>query len=160
LEASLAYYEIVKDRIAQLNEEKIGNISQFGPFLNRRLRPAVMTCNTTKDRIERTRQSLDRLCRLLLTHVNIELEEYNQKQLESMSNTTKQQYKLQETVESLSIVAISYYGLGLWSYFIKGLYAYNIVPSHIPYEFLLAGSVPIIVVLVWLIVFRIRKKFF
>src|SRR3546814_18423991 len=63
------------------------------------------------------------LCRsasnLLRTRVDIELEAQNRDVLMSMNRRARLQLRLQETVEGLSVVAISYYVVGLVGYAAK-----------------------------------------
>ena len=56
---------------------------------------------------------------LLRTRVDVALEEQNATLLRSMNRRATLQLRLQETVEGLSVVAISYYTIGLVSYVLK-----------------------------------------
>jgi uncharacterized membrane-anchored protein len=86
--------------------------------------------------------------------VDIALEEKNRDLLKSMNRRAKLQLHLQETVEGLSVVAISYYLLGLVGYIAKGAKAAGL---HIDSD--LAGLVglPIVLGAVWLGLKRVRK---
>ncbi len=71
-----------------------------------------------------------------------------------MNNRARQQLHLQQTVEGLSVAAISYYVVSLISYLVKG------VPgSHdvMPPELAVAILVPFIVLAIWWVV-RSNKK--
>ena len=62
--------------------------------------------------IERTRRAAD----LLRTRVDVERSAQNQALLERMDRRADLQLRLQHTVEGLSVVAISYYAVGLIGY--------------------------------------------
>jgi uncharacterized membrane-anchored protein len=73
-----------------------------------------------------TRQSelarkLVRAANLLRTRVDVEIEQQNRDLLRSMNERTRMQLRLQQTVEGLSVAAITYYTVGLAAYVIKGL---------------------------------------
>ena len=72
-----------------------------------------------------------------------------------MDKRARLQLRLQETVEGLSVVAISYYGVSLFAYFAKGLEAAG---SPISASILTAIIAPLVVVSVWLVVRAVRKK--
>jgi len=63
--------------------------------------------------------------------------------------------RLQETVEGLSIAAITYYGAGLVGYLANGISAWG---YHIDHEIAAAVAIPIIAVLVLLALKRVRRK--
>ena len=60
---------------------------------------------------------------LLSTRVDLTRERQNQEVLASMNRRAQQQLKLQETVEGLSIAAVTYYVVGLVGYVAKGFKA-------------------------------------
>jgi uncharacterized membrane-anchored protein len=63
--------------------------------------------------------------------------------------------RLQQTVEGLSVAAISYYVIGLVGYLAKSL---HYVGLAIMPEVLTGASVPIVVIAIWLLVRRIRNR--
>ena len=79
----------------------------------------------------------------------------NKNLLESMELRARAQLRLQETVESLSIVAITYYIVGLLSTLVNPINFGNIIISKSTF---LALCVPIILILVWYIAKMVRKK--
>ena len=85
----------------------------------------------------------------------MEVEKQNRDLLASMNNRAKLQLRLQQTVEGLSVAAVSYYVVGLIGYLAKGL-----KPDAVPVgvERIVAISVPVVVAVVWLVVRRIRKR--
>ena len=71
-----------------------------------------------------------------------------------MNRRAKLQLRLQQTVEGLSVAAVSYYVVGLVGYVAKAAR-----DSGLPVNPSLATgiSVPIVVLVIWLLVRRIRK---
>ena len=105
----------------------------------------------------------DRLClvidatragELLRTRVDVQRKGQNQALLERMDRRADLQLRLQHTVEGLSVVAISYYAVGLAGYLL-GPAAYAV---GVDKGLLTAGLVPVIVLAVWLGMRRIRRR--
>ncbi len=119
--ASKAYANLVARRLAELNEERLKNHQRIGVFLERRFDPAMASVQACSDRINRLVEGCARAATLLRTRVEIALEAQNQAILHSMNARAQQQLRLQETVEGLSIVAISYYTYGLVAKFIESM---------------------------------------
>jgi len=82
---------------------------------------------------------------LLRTRVDIELERQNQELLAQMNHRARLQLRLQQTVEGLSVVAITYYGSQLVQYLAKG--AKTLLPGLSP-EVATAVSIPVIAAVV------------
>jgi len=154
LSAAKAYYAIVLQRIAELREERIPGLQTVAEFTDRRLGPAMKTCDSASERQQLLARRVSRAGDLLRTRVDIALEEKNRDLLNSMNRRAELQLRLQETVEGLSVVAISYYLLGLIGYLAKGLKA-----AGLPVDYDLAGLIglPVVAGAVWLGVRRLRK---
>lgn len=152
--AARAYYALVRQRVDELRERRLDWVQPFGTFLYRRLAPAMETCENVAARQESLSVRIARASGLLRTRVDVALESQNRDLLQSMNRRAKLQLRLQETVEGLSVVAISYYLVGLVHYLAKGAVETG-VPLH-P-ETAAAVSVPVVVLLVWLGVRRLRK---
>lgn len=120
LGAARAYYAIVNQRIAELREDRMPGLQTIGEFMDRRLAPAMKTCESAAERQQLLARRAARAGDLLRTRVDIALEEKNRDLLRSMNRRAQMQLRLQETVEGLSVVAISYYLLGLVLYAAKG----------------------------------------
>jgi uncharacterized membrane-anchored protein len=142
--AANAYHELVQRRIAELRELRIPGLQTFGDFTARRLAPAMNTCHAVSARQESLSQHIARANQLLATRVDITRERQNQALLESMNRRAKAQFKLQQTVEGLSIAAITYYLVGLIGYAAKGL---NAAGWRVDYEIVMAVSIPVVVAL-------------
>jgi uncharacterized membrane-anchored protein len=140
--AAAAYYELVQRRIADLREVRIPGLQTFGDFTERRLAPAMHTCRAVAGRQESLSQRVARANQLLATRVDLTRERQNQALLESMNRRARAQFKLQQTVEGLSIAAITYYVVGLIGYIAKGLKALG---WNVNYELATALSIPVVV---------------
>lgn len=152
--AAAAYYDLVHRRIVELREERIQGLQTFHEFIERRLAPAMNTCAVVRARQENLSQHLARATQLLSTRVNIANERQNQGVLESMNRRAELQVRLQETVEGLSIAAITYYIVGLVSYLVKGIKAGGIGLNA---ELVTALSIPVVLLLVAFGVRKIRQ---
>lgn len=119
--ASAAYYRLVLERIETLAERPGGARTSLGAFLARRLGPAMRTCDAVLARQEALLERIARATRLLATRVQVNAEEQNARLLDSMNTRGRVQLRLQQTVEGLSVVALSYYVLGILGYVFKGL---------------------------------------
>ena len=119
--ASRAYEGIVEQRLQTLREETFENFPTFSAFLLRRMAPAMRTCRMMEERQSKLADKLARTANLLRTRVYVDLEEQNREVLKSMNDRTRLQLRMQQTVEGLSVAAVSYYVLGLLGYLFKGL---------------------------------------
>ena len=97
---------------------------------------------------------VDALFDALRTRVDVALEAQNRDLLESMNRRARLQLRLQQTVEGLSVVAISYYLLSLVSYLAKGAKHAGFLPID-PYEVVAIAFVPVVAG-IWFGVKRVR----
>jgi len=111
--AASAYYKLVGQRIDDLRENRIQGIQTIGEFMKRRLEPAINTCQMTDNRFARLSKRISNTSQLLRTRVDMSIERQNQALLTSMNLRAKMQLRLQETVEGVSIVAITTYVVSL-----------------------------------------------
>ena len=119
-DASRAYYGIVQRRLKEIREKRIEGLQTFSEFYDRRLTPAMNTCVSIAERQESLSQRAARVSSLLRARVEVALEQQNAALLESMDKRAKLQLRLQETVEGLSVVVLSYYTVSLVGYLLKG----------------------------------------
>lgn len=119
--ATKAYSALVQRRIAELREERVEGYQTFQEFIDRRHAPAMRTCEAVAARLDDLTRRLTQAGQLLRTRVEVKLEAQNQALLESMNRRAKLQLRLQQTVEGLSVAAITYYGTSLVNYLAKGL---------------------------------------
>jgi uncharacterized membrane-anchored protein len=122
-DASRAYHAIVNTRLEQLREERIPGFPTFTEYLTRRLSPAMQTCNAVAHGLEQLSRRIANANQLLTTRIDVKLAQQNQSLLQSMNRRAKLQLRLQQTVEGLSAVAITYYGVSLANELFKGLKA-------------------------------------
>ncbi len=107
--ATRAYHELIGHRLQAIDERALAGLPTFAAFLSRRLTPAIRTCASTEARQDNLSRKLARAAQLLRTRVDIELESQNSDLLRRMNNRARMQLRLQQTVEGLSIVALTYY---------------------------------------------------
>lgn len=153
--ASRAYFDLFRQRIASLEEEKVGDVQTMSGFLRSRIDPAMATIESTAKRQETLTNDLSRALSLLRTRIELNLNKGNQALLQSMDKRHDQQLKISRTVEGLSIVAITYYAVGLASYLLKAIAGQPWMP--VSETLLTAVSVPFILVGVWYLLRRARS---
>jgi uncharacterized membrane-anchored protein len=119
--ASRAYAALVDERLASLAEEKIGERPTLSGFIRTRLNPAVRTIVSAEARQEELSAAVGRALNLLRARLDVSLNQANQDILRSMNERQHRQLIIQEAVESLSVIAISYYLLGILLYPVKSL---------------------------------------
>lgn len=151
--ATGAYETIVNQRIDVLREARFGGRQTFAEFMMRRFDPAMRTVASTQTRLAQMSGRATRAAELLRTRVDVERSEQNQRLLESMDQRADTQLRLQRTVEGLSVVAISYYAVSLALYLLGPLEDVLGVSKAV----LAAVTTPVVVLLVWGMVRRIRR---
>ena len=152
--ASRAYHGLVMQRIEELREARISGLPTFDEFMQRRLLPAMNTCAAMSRRQEDLSGRVARNSQLLRTRVDIELERQNQELLSQMNRRARLQLRLQETVEGLSVVVLTYYGSQLVQYLAKGTKDLH----HASTDVITAISIPLIAGLVAWGTHRMRRK--
>lgn len=153
--ATRAYEAIVNQRIFILREDRFKGRQTFGEFMMRRFDPAMRTVESTQTRLQSLTNRAARASDLLRTRVDVERSAQNQDLLTSMDQRADLQLRLQQTVEGLSVVAITYYAVNLALYLlgpVEKIYGVSKV-------YLAAGVTPLVLLLVWWMVRRIRSKF-
>jgi len=152
--AAHAYHGLVMQRIEEFRESRISGLPTFFEFMQRRLLPAMNTCQAISRRQEELSSRVARNSQLLRTRVDIELERQNQELLSQMNRRAKLQLRLQETVEGLSVVVLTYYGSQLVQYLAKGTKELH----HLNTDVITAISIPLIAGLVFWGTRQMRKK--
>ncbi|MDJ0895790.1 MAG: DUF3422 domain-containing protein [Alphaproteobacteria bacterium] len=151
--ASEAYDALVAARLAKLRESRVQGFQTLGEFLDRRLAPAMRTCRSVAQRQATLSERATRAANLLRTRVDIELAEQNRDLLRSMNRRARLQLRLQQTVEGLSVAAITYYVVSLVSYIAKAAKSAGL--PVVPDLWTGLSTVPVLL-LVWLGVRRMR----
>ncbi len=152
--AAGAYEAIVNQRIEVLREERYQGRQTFAEFMMRRFDPAMRTCRSSRDRLDELSQRAARAANLLRTRVDVAASSSNAQVLERMDERAALQLRLQETVEGLSVVAISYYAVNLAGNLAAPLG--SVIGLSKP--LILAMLTIPVVLLVWAGVRRIRKR--
>jgi uncharacterized membrane-anchored protein len=152
--ASEAYYRLIQRRTGELREQRFKGVQTFHEFVERRLGPAMNTCFATSARQEKLSQRVAETTQLLSTRVEVTRQRQAQAALESMNRRALLQLRMQETVEGLSVAAITYYVVGLIGYVVKGFSSTGLVTRP---DVVVALSVPLVVLFVALGVRRIRR---
>lgn len=152
--AAHAYHGIVKSRIADLRERRIKSLQTINEFMTRRLAPAMDTCDSASRRELELSERVARATSMLHTRVDIVRERQNQHLLESMDRRARLQLRLQETVEALSVAAITYYLVGLVGYAARGLSAAG---WSLDAELVMGVSIPVVAVIAALGIRYVRR---
>ena len=152
--AARAYYLLVQRRITELREQRLQGHAPIQEFMERRLAPAMRTCESVNERMTQLSDRISRAANLLRTRVDVALEQQNRDLLESMDHRAKLQLRLQETVEGLSVVVLSYYLVGLIGYCLKALKASGVALNP---ELLTGVSVPVVCAVIWFGLNKVRR---
>ena len=108
-DATRAYFALVRRRVERLREERLERLQTIEEFMERRLAPAMQTCETAARRLKSSSRRLARASDLLRTQVDVALQEQNRDLLLSMDRRARLQSRLQRILEVISIVALTYY---------------------------------------------------
>ncbi len=153
--AARAYHALVKRRLEEIRERRVEGQPTLAEFLDRRLTPAMRTCETMYQRLEALSQRVSRAGNLLRTRVDVTLEQQNLTVLASMDRRALAQLRLQQMVEGLSVIAITYYATGLVAYIAKAL-----ADAGLPVRKDLAVGIalPLILAAAWWGIRRLRRR--
>lgn len=154
--AAKAYGRILQARIDGLREGPTALGSTIGRYLGNRIDPALATCLATEKRLETLADKIERAIELLNVRIGLDLQIQNKSVLETIASTAQSQFRLQATVEGLSVIAISYYALGILNYVLAGPL------EHVHFDRTLAVSIaaPFAIAIVWWSVRRLRRTHF
>ena len=158
LSATRAYQRIVLQRLSDLREERLLSLQKLAGFFNRRFAPAMALCESTDARITDIAERINRAVDLARVRVEAQREANNQELFRSLAHRQKLQLRLQQTVEGLSVVAISYYTISIVAYVAKAVKGLQL-PGGITLQpdVVTALSVLPVVGLVYGMVHRVRK---
>lgn len=152
--ATSAYEAIVYDRISALRETRFLDRQMLTEFMRRRYKPAMRTAKSAEERLAKMLERAARAAELLRTRVDVERSAQNHEIMERMDRRADLQLRLQHTVEGLSVVAISYYAVGLLAYAgapIAGLVGLD-------KSILVAALTPVVVLVVWWGMRQVRRR--
>ncbi len=144
--ASSAYFELVRKRIADIAETRLDNLQSIRDFMDRRLTPAMNTCDWVVRRQQGLSERISRMSHLLRTRVEIEQQQSSRDVLTAMNERQALQLRLQRTVEGLSVAAITYYVVGLIHYLAEGARAYGLALET---AWVTGVAVPVVALAAW-----------
>lgn len=153
--AANAYYDLVQQRIEELREERIEGLQTFREFNDRRFLPAIATCRAVSARQRALSERIAHATMMLSTRVSVSREKQNQNILQSMDRRANLQLRLQQTVEGLSVAAITYYIVGLVYYAAKGLISKE---TNLSPETVAAAAIPFALAAVTYGLYRFHKS--
>jgi uncharacterized membrane-anchored protein len=111
--ATRAYAEIALRRLGDLREQRWRGTSSMLKFVERRFLPAMQTCRDADGHLDQLSHRIGQATALLRTRVNLNQEAQNQQLLDAINRRVKLQLRLQQVVEGFSVIAITYYLVGL-----------------------------------------------
>ncbi|QRM34244.1 DUF3422 family protein [Microvirga sp. VF16] len=152
--ATRAYDELVRLRLNAIGERLVPGMQSWSGFLSRRLNPAMRTCASTEERQANLSRKLARAAQLLRARVDVALEQQNRSLLETMNERARTQLRLQQTVEGLSVAAITYYVASLAHLLFEGAHSAGV---HVDPNVATAFTVPFALIGVAWLVRRIRR---
>ncbi|RME64134.1 MAG: DUF3422 family protein [Alphaproteobacteria bacterium] len=153
--ATQAYFQLTRDRLTELQQRKIPGFMTLSEFADRRLVPAMRTCEVAARRQAELSRRVAKAADLVRTRISLSLERQNQTLLKRMNERVRLQNRLQAAVEHLSVFAVSYYLIGLVAYMLDG--GGSLVP-WIANKQLKAALVPLVLLGVWLVIRSVRRR--
>lgn len=154
--ATRAYHQLVLTRLDELREDEVSGHLTINEFMTRRLTPAVKTCEAVGERLEDLSRRVDRASDMMRTRVELAIQSQNQQLLSSMDRRSRIQLMMQHTVEGFSVVAISYYLIGLLKLVLDGLQDAGVAFNK---SLILGVAIPAVMVLVFLGIRTIHHRF-
>jgi uncharacterized membrane-anchored protein len=150
MSATRAYAQLSIERLNSLGISALRGYQTLSDFTERRLVPAVRTCDSFAARLEDLSQRAAWTSELLRTRIDIALAKQNRDLLASMDRRTRLQLRLQQAIEGFSVVAISYYLVALIGDVLGA------VPG-LRHEIGVAAAVPLVIAVVAFTVWRIKR---
>lgn len=154
-DAAKAYYQMVESRFEELQESEVNQLQTISDFIDRRLSPAIRTVRAAKRRLDDLSGRVGRATDFIRTRIDMSIEKQNQNLLKSMDRRAKMQFRLQQTVESLSVVVLTFYVLSLLSLALRGVPEFGYGLSS---DLIVALMIPVVLGIVWYFTRRVKKK--
>lgn len=152
--AAEAYSQLLTKNLLELKETAIPGVQTLSEFMDRRFQPAMGTCIWTQRRLKELSDRISRTTQTLRTRIEFVNEEQTQELLASMDHRARLQLRLQETVESLSVLVLTYYAVSLLAYMAKGGKEAGLA---IHPEIIAAIAAPVVAI-IFLIISKQRRK--
>lgn len=124
LSATSAYAEIVEDRLKALDVKPVANYQDLTDFTERRLVPAARTCARFDQRMSRIAERITQVMHTLDVRIDTKIKAQNLLLTKSMDRSIQMQFRLQQLIEGLSVIAAAYYLVGLIGFAVKGASAF------------------------------------
>lgn len=153
LAASRAYGDVLGERLASLHETPTNLGAGVGRFLSNRVAPALRTCTSIERRLSIVAEKIHRAIELLEVRIGLDLQTQNSAVLRVIAATAKSQFQLQRAVEGLSVIAMTYYCVGILGYVLSGPLEW----LRIEKAYVLSISVPVTLVVVWGAIASVRR---
>lgn len=155
LGATSSYHLLTTDRIRALRETRIPGHSTVAEFVERRLLPAMRTCEVAQKRLESLSERINRTASLLSLEQTTELNRRNQAILASLNKRAAMQLRLQNLVEGFSVFAISYYIISIVEKLIKPLsHRTNLIDA----DTVLSGLAATVIVTTWIMLSHSKRS--
>lgn len=155
LSATKAYHDIFLARLEGLRLARLDGHQGVYGFLDRRMMPAMQTCFAFGERVQTLSQRIERTGSLLRTQTETTIQRQNRDLLSSMDRRAQAQLRLQQTVEGLSVIAGTYYGVGLVGILAEG---FNLQPPFDEIGLVKAFAVPFVAVVIWFFINRVSRS--
>lgn len=156
LASAVPYDSILKATLEELKESGQDHFQPLSYFITRKVRGIADGYLRLIERVDALNKALEGTVSVLRTRVDLAMEEQNLSLLKSVDETTKNQVHLQQTVEGLSVIVLTYYITGISNYFFKGINEWGIIQSpylatglFLPFSFLIAFA----------LVYRVKRAF-
>jgi uncharacterized membrane-anchored protein len=155
VDATRAYFALVRRRVERLREERLERLQTIEEFTERRLAPAMKTCEAVGSRLDSLSRRLARATDLLRTQVDVALQEQNRDILFSMDRRARLQSRLQRILEVISIVALTYYLTVLLMTILEALRAIGL---PVDVKLVAGAATPFLLGIIWLAIRWTRKS--
>jgi len=155
LSATEAYAAIVSKRLVDIREQRLSGLTRLSVFLDRRMGPAMATCQSVRQRQEKLMRRIDSASSMFRARIEIAMGLQDHDILHTIKVNAERQVKLQRTVEGLSVVAVSYYLLSIIGIITKGGEKAGLFEG---WEIISALIAPLAIGAVWIFLRRIQKK--
>ncbi len=116
ISATPTYEKMFRQTLDQLNQKPCCGLKQISEFVNRKTMFISTDYSSFQRRIEALAKGAADMISVLRTKIDMTLQEQNNQLLLSVDKTTKTQVKLQQMVEGVSLIILSYYMTGLAYY--------------------------------------------
>ena len=150
-----AYERIYHQTIRQLKEKNLPGLKPLSEFVNRKTMFISTDYSSFMQRMENLGKGVSDIISVLRTKIDMNLEEQNLKLLHSLDKTGKVQVKLQQTVEGVSLIILSYYMTTLSSYVFKFMKEARWISNDLLFTVLF---IPVAFLIAYLMTKKVRKE--